>query len=325
MQQKPLTCSCDTWPVHRPCSNACSTPRWCTLNSAWTSILSPYCSDIDASRLSSCAPSISATSLTKLRPRIHASHGCSCKNNLPAFRKVSNILWTALSPDRPCPGLPNISLFLLLSWPIFAFFLPELALWEGRGLEPGPQFHEKTPPERKKKKIVAQKKTAKFWAPTFRAPHSSGPHPAGPHPSAGPSWRPSGNTPETPWRHPGKGNKREWKSSKGGGGWKLGLEWGLKGAGSNDIREERVKGNIIETLFSWWMSRVLPGEPVVLINSDMWWIKISVTISVCYYSELTTVLETTFLLNDVFWVRPWWSIGKAWNRNVTLNQYLCSN
>ena len=52
-------------------------------------------------------------------------------------------------------------------------------------LQTPPTFHEKTPREGRKERILRrdrEKKSAKFWAPHPSAPDPSGPHPSGPHP-----------------------------------------------------------------------------------------------------------------------------------------------
>ena len=62
-----------------------------------------------------------------------------------------------------------------------------------------PKFHEKTPRERRKERILRREreKKAKFWATHPSGPHPLGPHPSGPH-SLGPN--PSGPQPSGP--HP---------------------------------------------------------------------------------------------------------------------------
>ena len=158
--------------------------------------------------------------------------------SLPWSQTCEFHLWTALSPDRPCSGLPNISFFFSFVLADFRFFFS----WTRSLGGPWPWTRATIPREdpsraKKKRKLWRKKKNAKFWAPTFRAPHSSGPHPAGPHPSAWPSWRPSGNTLETP-REGGQKRVKEFEGKKGEG------VASLVGCG-----EERVNRDWIDILF----------------------------------------------------------------------------
>ena len=91
-------------------------------------------------------------------------------------------------------------------------------------LQTPPKFHEKTPREGRKERILRrdrEKKSAKFWAPHPSAPHRSNPHPSGPHPSGPPPfgsstlWGPtfSGLGPP-PFEPPPFSNPRQLKTHK---------------------------------------------------------------------------------------------------------------
>ena len=98
------------------------------------------------------------------------------------------------SQDRPSPGPP----WLLCEALAAPAANSKRAHLSAPALQTPPKFHEKTPREGRKERIMWRergRKNAKFWAPTLRGPHPSGPHPSGPQPS-GP--HPSGPHPLGP-------------------------------------------------------------------------------------------------------------------------------
>ena len=78
-------------------------------------------------------------------------------------------------------------------------------------LQTPPKFHEKTPREGRKERILRREreKDAKFWA-----PHPSGPHPSGPPPFRAPPSHPSGPHPSATLRPPFSTHPRQLKTHK---------------------------------------------------------------------------------------------------------------
>ena len=99
------------------------------------------------------------------------------------------VVWTALPLDRPSPGPAGVS---------HDNQRAQTCTFERPGLQTPPKFHEKTPREGRKERILwreREKKARNFGLPTLRAPtllaptlrastfSGFGPPPFGPHPS----------------------------------------------------------------------------------------------------------------------------------------------